>query len=243
MKLTIICFLCVCGFLGVAQNSEHKNSTNVPERQTEDLFENTRGKTESDSICDQVTLQMHDAMQLVKSKSNSSHLHNKFRAGQVNLMLDSLVLVPCEILIGSTPAEANGLHITTTNIIWWNDKSNYFATLKKQEIKAGSAILYRDTFLVQPKKQLNTSNIQWTISPNPASDVITIQIFAKGSAQTAGIQILDATGRTVVSSKVEILQDIGTSKMNTEGLRPGAYTVVLSLNTGDCDSKNIVITK
>ena len=70
-----------------------------------------------------------------------------------------------------------------------------------------------------------------TIYPNPVSDVLSIDIQSERNTQ-AEIKLMDATGRTVKTISLHLMEGSNTTKIDMESLAKGIYVVQVSNGKG-----------
>ncbi|MBK9012952.1 MAG: T9SS type A sorting domain-containing protein [Saprospiraceae bacterium] len=68
----------------------------------------------------------------------------------------------------------------------------------------------------------------YSIFPNPASDFVNVKVDWAGEAGDATIQIVDATGKQVMASQMNLATGKNTQKLQVSDLVPGSYLVYLA---------------
>ena len=92
---------------------------------------------------------------------------------------------------------------------------------------AGSAVCNCDpNAVLSAKEEIGLAS--YTIFPNPASDFVNVKIDWKGDASDADIQIVDATGKQVLSAPTSIANGKNLQKIKVSDLAPGSYWVYLA---------------
>ncbi len=85
-------------------------------------------------------------------------------------------------------------------------------------------------------KEIANVSQHLTVFPNPASEMVNVSLEAK-AGQAASYQVVDITGRTVLS------QEVNSNEFSfpAMGINPGLYFVHLSLKDGNIATKRVVI--
>lgn len=80
---------------------------------------------------------------------------------------------------------------------------------------------------------INISSTQLQISPNPASDILRVNVLQTEECTVAGIRILDLSGKIVFTQKYETINhDDFNSSVDVSGLLPGIYLIQVQTNCG-----------
>ena len=89
---------------------------------------------------------------------------------------------------------------------------------------------------------LNESNTNMSVYPNPAVNTATVTINTK-DASSASVKVLDLVGKTVMNmSDVNLNTGANTINLNTSNLNAGVYMIVLTSN-GNVSTQQLVIKK
>jgi methyl-accepting chemotaxis protein len=103
--------------------------------------------------------------------------------------------------------------------------------------ETGNAISYTELF-TQTIKSINTTVNEYpnsilqqcTLFPNPASDVLNIEMLTNQNA-SLNLEITDMLGRVKVNKSMgELTQGVNTFRIGTSALVNGVYTIKLSLD-------------
>ena len=107
----------------------------------------------------------------------------------------------------------------------------------------GTSVWSADTFGIRlTKGQINSVkeiaqvNNYLSVYPNPANDVLNINMDNKAGAATA-YAVVDVTGRTVLSGNASANQ----FNVSLSSVKPGLYFVQVMLNDGSVATKRIVV--
>ena len=114
-------------------------------------------------------------------------------------------------------------------------KSIYGITTGDKEIYPQILVLKTDQYgkvnIIEPKPTLLLK-----IYPNPAKDILTIEISEQGKTYT--VEIIDMLSKTILTQQIA-----GTSNLNIENLTNGFYNVNLIDNTGKVSVNKLLIAK
>ena len=95
-------------------------------------------------------------------------------------------------------------------------------------------VFYSDHFTVNTGDVTHPNELYWTMSPNPASNSLTIQFGA--SPQDGRIQIIDMLGRTVLEK--ENVKE--SNQIDLSDMRNGAYMVQFNSNSRTVTKRLII---
>jgi PKD repeat protein len=105
-------------------------------------------------------------------------------------------------------------------------------SVKNLDVEVGSKLAYttiRNT-------ELPVAPISATIYPNPASDVLHLNLHAL-YAHKASVQVMDYTGRVLLSTTYDVNAGVQNNSLNIANLSNGIYFVKISFNNGTTDSQ------
>lgn len=94
----------------------------------------------------------------------------------------------------------------------------------------------KETFINTSVKEIANVSQHLTVFPNPASEMVNVSLESK-AGQAASYQVVDITGRTVLSQQV----NSNEFSFPAMGINPGLYFVHLSLKDGNIATKRVVI--
>lgn len=73
---------------------------------------------------------------------------------------------------------------------------------------------------------------QMVVYPNPAEDFFMVDLSGLIEAETATINVFDASGRIIFNEAVVVSQGLWTKRFSLDGLAKGVYTIRLENKTG-----------
>lgn len=100
---------------------------------------------------------------------------------------------------------------------------------------AATSILMKQT-----RKAVITKGGEWTVFPNPATDVLTVQFSGNGHT-TANIELYDMTGRVLRQQQSATTEGTQQVQITTNTFPKGAYLLTLSFDGNRKESKPVVL--
>ncbi len=83
---------------------------------------------------------------------------------------------------------------------------------------------FDDTFMVPTPRQADLVDMDASIFPNPASELVTVAFDADASGESL-VEVLDITGRSVLVRNLGVVEGINRVQLNLAGVDPGVYFV------------------
>ncbi len=87
----------------------------------------------------------------------------------------------------------------------------------------------------------NVNNVAFTVYPNPASDILNVNLKGVTLTDKVLLSIVDMTGRTVVQNEISKTMENQTLSLNVSNLKPGVYFIQMTGNGMSFPTKKIVI--
>lgn len=87
----------------------------------------------------------------------------------------------------------------------------------------------------------NVNNVAFTVYPNPASDVLNVNLKGVSLTDKVLLSIVDMTGRTVVQNEISKTMENQTLSLNVSNLKSGVYFIQMTGNGMSFPTKKIVI--
>jgi hypothetical protein len=84
------------------------------------------------------------------------------------------------------------------------------------------------------------TEIEFLLFPNPASRLLTIA-YKKSAVLDGDIRIIDAVGKAVYTSKINMPSSAGMQQLNIAGIPDGVYTISIKTGDGDFTGKLVII--
>jgi pullulanase/glycogen debranching enzyme len=144
------------------------------------------------------------------------------------------------VVLGNFSVSANSVTPNFQQTGWWyeyfsGDSLNVENAATALSFGAGEYRLYTDkrvtppSFYTDAEESVFDENFEWMVSPNPASDAVTIDLVLKKTAEV-GLTFYDATGKQVRSIDMEILP-AGQQQLKVDlGLPSGLFFVAIQVD-------------
>ncbi len=154
------------------------------------------------------------------------------------------------VVLGNFSVSANSVTPNFQQTGWWyeyftGDSLNVQNAATPLSFAAGEYRLYTDkrvtppSFYTDSEEAVFGETFEWLVSPNPASNAVTIDLLLKQTA-TVGLAILDAQGRQVLSVD-EALLPAGQQQLKVQlGLVSGLYFVAIKVD-GDFSVRKLLV--